>query len=173
MNYRTDVPVLKLLLLLIMLSMSPNGFAGSLDHPAGKVILTVSGNIGNTNSANKAEFDRDMLEALCVSEITVETRWTEGRQAFRGVLARKILDAVAADGEVIVARAINDYEVRIPLSDMRRYPVLFALKQNGSYMRVRDKGPIWIIYTRETFPEIDTEEISDRWVWQLSEIVIE
>ena len=173
MIYRTNAPILKLLLLLIMLSMSLNGFAGSLDHPSGKVILTVGGNIGNTNSGDKAEFDRDMLEALGVSELALETRWTEGRQVFNGVLASKILDAVAAQGKVIVARAINDYEVRIPLSDLRRYPVLFALKHNGIYMRVRDKGPIWIIYPREAFPEIDTEEISERWVWQLSEIIIQ
>lgn len=173
MIYRIDAPVLKLLLLLTLLSMSLNGLAGSLDNPTGKVILTISGNIGNTNSGDKAEFDRDMLEALGVSELALETRWTEGRQVFNGVLASKILDAVAAEGGVIVARAINDYEVRIPLSDMRRYPVLFALKQNGSYMRVRNKGPIWIVYPHETFPELDTEEISDRWVWQLSEIIIQ
>jgi len=173
MIYRIDTAVLKLLLLLTLSSMSLNGLAGSLDNPTGKVILTISGNIGNTNSGDKAEFDRDMLEALGVSELALETRWTEGRQVFNGVLASKILDAVAAEGEVIVARAINDYEVRIPFSDMRRYPVLFALKQNGSYMRVRNKGPIWIVYPHETFPELDTEEISDRWVWQLSEIIIQ
>jgi hypothetical protein len=173
MIYRADALLLKLLVLLVMLSMSPGGFAGSLDSPNGKVILTVSGNIGNTNSGNQARFDRDMLEALGVSELALETRWTAGRQVFNGVLASKVLDAVAAQGEVVVARAINDYEVKIPLSDLRRYPVLFALKQNGSYMRVRDKGPIWVIYPRETFPEIDTEEISDRWVWQLSEIIIQ
>lgn len=173
MIYRTEVSVARLLLLLITLSMSPNLLAGSLDRPSGKVILTISGNIGNSNSNGKAEFDRAMLEALGVSELSLETRWTEGRQVFTGVLASVVLDAVAASGDVLVARAINDYEVKIPLSDMRRYPVLLALKQNGNYMRVRDKGPIWIIYPRETFPEIDTEEISDRWVWQLTEIIIQ
>ncbi|MDH3537939.1 MAG: oxidoreductase, partial [Gammaproteobacteria bacterium] len=66
----------------------------------------------------------------------------------------------------------NDYQVSIPISDLRNYPVLFALKQNGSYMRVRGKGPIWIIYPRETYPELDTDQITDRWVWQLSKIVI-
>jgi len=173
MKFRIEGSKVKFLLPLILLLMSQNLFAGSLDNPTGKVILTVSGNIGNTNSGDKALFDRDMLEALGVSELALETQWTEGRQVFNGVLGSKILDAVAASGDVIVARAINDYQVKIPLSDLRRYPVLFALRHNGKYMRVRDKGPIWIVYPRETFPEIDTGEIADRWVWQLSEIIIQ
>jgi hypothetical protein len=114
-----------------------------------------------------------MLEMLGVFELALETQWTDGRQVFNGVLGSKILDAVGAQGEVIAARAINDYEVKIPVSDLRRYPVLFALKQNGRYMRVRDKGPIWIIYPWDTFPELDTEEITNRSIWQLSEIIIE
>ena len=81
--------------------------------------------------------------------------------------------AACARGEVLVAKAINEYQVKIPMSDLRRYPVLFALKQNGEYMRVRSKGPIWIIYPRETYPELDSDKISDRWVWQLSEIIIQ
>ena len=114
-----------------------------------------------------------MLEALGVSELSLSTPWTDGRQTFDGVLGEKVLDAVGASGTTIVARAINDYQVEIPLSDLRRYPVLFALKHNGNYMRVRNKGPIWIIYPRETYPELDTDLITDRWVWQLSEIIIQ
>ena len=147
--------------------------AEPLGSPGGKVILTISGNISNTNRDGTAVFDRQMLEALGVSELELTTPWTEGRQKFVGVLGSKILDAVGAEGGTIVARAINDYQVKIPLSDLRKYPVLFALKQNGAYMRVRDKGPIWIIYPRESYPELDTDLITDRWVWQLSQIVIQ
>jgi len=147
--------------------------AAALSAPAGKVILTVSGNIANTNSGGNALFDRAMLEALGVSELAQKTPWTDGQQVFTGVLGSRILEAVGARGKMIVAKAINDYQVQIPVSDLRNYPVLFALKQNGNYMRVRGKGPIWIIYPKETYPELDTDEITDRWVWQLSEMVIQ
>ena len=161
-------------ILALCLSLMPNVLvAGTLEAPVGKVILTVSGNITNTNADGKAMFDREMLEAIGVSELALETPWTDGRQVFEGILGSKILEAVGARGETIVAKAINDYQVKIPISDLRGYPVLFALKQNGSYMRVRGKGPIWIIYPREAHPELDTDEITDRWVWQLLEIVIQ
>ena len=164
----------KVILLIAALPLLPGAsLAAELAAPTGKVLLTVSGRITNTNSGGKAVFDREMLEALGVSELAQETPWTDGRQVFNGVLGHKILDAVGAEGEMIVAKAINDYHVNIPISDLRNYPVLFALKQNGSYMRVRGKGPIWIIYPRETYPELDTDQITDRWVWQLTEIVIQ
>jgi len=148
-------------------------FAASLQAPVGKVILTVSGDIEHTNVGAEAHFDRDMLEALGVSEMSLETPWTEGRQTFGGVLGSKVLDAVGARGQRLIARAINDYEVEIPLADLRRYPVLFAMKQNNNYMKVRNKGPIWIIYPRETYPELDNEETKQKWVWQLKSIHIE
>lgn len=164
----------KVVILALALSLIPNAaIAADLATPTGKVILTVSGNITTANAGGKAEFDREMLEALGTSELALTTPWTDGRQVFKGVLGSKILDAVGARGEQIVAKAINDYQVKLPVSDLRNYPVLFALKQNGSYMRVRDKGPIWIIYPRESHPELDTDQITDRWVWQLSEIVIQ
>lgn len=147
--------------------------AAGLQAPAGRVILTVSGNITHTNDGDRAVFDRDMLEALGGAELAVTTPWTDGRQVFQGVLGKRILETVGARGERMLARAINDYQVEIPLSDLRDYPVLFALKQNGKYMRVRGKGPIWIVYPRETYPELDTDVITDRWVWQLKEIIIE
>ena len=147
-------------------------FASELAKPGGKVILTVTGNIETTNAGDRAEFDRAMLEALGESEIKLETPWTDGQQHFVGVLGSRILDAVGASGETIIARAINDYQVKIPVSDLRKYPVLFALQQNGKYMRVRGKGPIWIIYPRETYPELDNDIVTDRWVWQLKEIEI-
>ncbi len=163
--------VLTLLLGLVLAPMAANG--GGLAAPTGEVILSVSGKIANTNSGDRALFDRQMLEALGIDDLTVETAWTDGRPTFSGVLGKKILDAVAADGSLIVARAINDYKVEIPLAEMRKYPILFALKQDGRYMRVRDKGPIWIIYPRETYPELDTEQYKHRWIWQLESIHIE
>lgn len=161
-----------LVLGLIVLVSTGVAVAGELARPTGKVILTISGNIENTNAGDRAEFDRAMLEALGLSELTVATAWTEGRPTFSGVLGSKILDAVGARGDEAVARAINDYEITIPISDLRRYPILFALKQDGRYMRVRDKGPIWVIYPREAFPELDNEETKQKWIWQLSSIHI-
>ena len=146
--------------------------AAPLGKPTGKVILTISGNISQTNAGEKAEFDREMLEALGMTEVKQHTPWTDGEQTFSGVLGSKILNAVGAQGVTVIARAVNDYEVEIPVSDLQNYPVLFAMKQGGRYMRLRDKGPLWIIYPYEKYPELATSETREKWIWQLSTIIV-
>ncbi len=146
--------------------------ADPLPRPQGRVILTVTGKIGNTNADGSAMFDRAMLEALGVSELTTKTVWTEGPARFEGVLASKLLEAVAAAGEIADTRAINDYKVEIPVSDFQQYPVLLALKMNGAYMRVRDKGPIWVVYPWDQYPELNDEQTKQKAIWQLNEIHI-
>ena len=39
--------------------------------------------------------------------------------------------------------ALNDYTTVIPLSDFKKYNAILALKINGKYMRIRDKGPFY------------------------------
>ncbi len=163
------IPLLALVTVLLPVA----SYADPLVAPTGKVILTVSGNIANTNVGDHAEFDREMLEAIGMTVVTQTTPWTDGEQNFSGVLGSQILDAVGARGETIIARAVNDYQVEIPVSDLRKYPVLFALKQGGRYMRLRDKGPIWIIYPHEAFPELANAETREKWIWQLSTMVIQ
>ncbi len=147
--------------------------AESLPQPSGKVILTVSGNIRNTNGDGVAEFDRAMLEALGMTELQTSTEWTTGRLIFEGVLARDLLEAVGADGTAAHAVALNDYAVEIPLADFRDYPVILALKMDGKYMRVRDKGPIWVVYPHEQYDELKAEAIQPRWIWQLRRLEIQ
>jgi hypothetical protein len=33
-------------------------------------------------------------------------------------------------------------------------------------------GPIWIVYPRDDFPELQLETVNARWVWQLTEIEV-
>ena len=44
---------------------------------------------------------------------------------------------------------------------------------NGKAMDVRNKGPIWIIYPIDEFPELKTEEISGRSIWQLDKLLVQ
>ena len=160
------------IVVLAVLLFAPPLQAAPLPTPKGKVILTVSGAIENTNAEGVAEFDRDMLEALGMTQVQMATPWTRGRPVFEGVLASALLDAVGVRGEMARAVALNDYVVEIPLDDFRRYPVVLALKMEGQFMRVRDKGPIWVVYPHEQFEELQTVEVQTRWIWQLRRLEI-
>lgn len=157
-------------LVLLAFATTPTAAIDPLPEPAGPVILTVSGTIEVTNSDQGAEFDREMLYALGLTEIRTTTAWTDGVQVFEGVLLRTVLERVGASGATMTGIAINDYVAPIPLEDVERYNVLLAALMNGEEMTVRDRGPLWIIYPREDHPELLDPQYNDRFVWQLREI---
>lgn len=156
----------------VLMLNAPAAQAGELSDPTGSVILVVGGAITNTNAAGRAEFDRTMLEALGVETLTTTTTWTDGPQVFDGVLASKVLEAVGAHGETVMATALNDYTVEIPVSDFLDYPVLLALRMNGVELTSRDKGPIWVVYPRDEYGELRDPRNDLKWIWQLRSIDI-
>jgi hypothetical protein len=140
-------------------------------EPSGPVILTVSGNIASGDDV--ARFDRAMLEALGTMTLRTSTAWTEGVREFEGVLVRDVLSTVGASGDEVVAIALNDYFTSIPTAEFQEYPVLLALRMDGDYLHIRDKGPIWIVYPRDHYPELQNPMTDKNWVWQLSRLHVE
>ena len=147
--------------------------AADLSQPNGNVILTVSGNISETNNGSVAEFDRAMLQDLAQHHVTMETPWTEGEVSFSGFHVRDLLEMVGAEGREAVATALNDYSAAIPMDDLVDRDVMIAMTMNGQPMRIRDKGPLWVIYPVDP----RTGELSvidrDRMVWQLRSLTIQ
>jgi hypothetical protein len=139
-----------------------------LAAPHGPAILSVTGAIANTNAAGRADFDIPNLEHLGLSRLTTWTPWTEGEIEFEGVLGRRLMEAVGALGTEVHAIALNGYEHTIPLGDFQSYDVLLAFRMNGAAMRVRDKGPIWIIYPWSNHPELDDFTTREKSIWQLT-----
>jgi hypothetical protein len=158
---------------LLLIAVPLQSRADPLPQPTGEVILTITGDIEHRNTADGAAFDRAMLEALGTQTLRTSSDWTDGVAEFEGVPARAVMAAVGAKGKTVIASALNDYKVEIPVSDFETYPVLFALKMDGREMTVRDRGPIWIIYPRDDFPELRNERVNARWVWQLSGLTVE
>lgn len=146
--------------------------AENLPAPQGPVILTVSGHIANTTDGETAKFDRSLLEGLGVTRITTDTPWYDEAVTFEGVLARRLLDYVGADGKTVVATALNQYSAEIPLSDFQDKGVLLALKVNGEYLAIRDKGPIFIIYPFNQNETLRNETYFARSVWQVKDLKI-
>lgn len=143
-----------------------------LPKPTDRVILTVTGDIARTNAPGRAEFDRPMLEALGMKTILTSTSWTAGTHEFVGPAGKDILAAVGGKGDTLTAIAINDYKVQLPAADFQKYPVIFAMKMDGDYMTVRTKGPLWVIYPRDQFPELLDKGLDSKWIWQLKAIDI-
>jgi hypothetical protein len=146
--------------------------AGPLGEPTDKPILTVSGKISQTNKDASAQFDRAMLEALGVTSFSTTTPWYKEPVTFEGVLLAKLMDAVGASGDRIIAIALNDYSAEVPMEDVRKFGVLLALKRDGEYMTVRDKGPLFIIYPFDSNPDLKAQKYYSRSVWQVARIEV-
>ena len=145
--------------------------AEDLAAPSGAVVLTVSGAISKPNTGHEAAFDLAMLEALPKKEIRTTTPWTDGVTTFEGFALKDLLGAVGATGETLHAVALNDYATDLPASDAER-GVVIAYKVNGDYISVREKGPLWVIYPFDDQPDLKTETIYGRSIWQLTRLEV-
>jgi len=146
--------------------------SGSLGQPAEKPMLTVSGKITVTNKDGSAQFDRAMLEGMGMISIETNTPWYKGSVKFEGVSLAKLMTAVGASGDKIVAVALNDYAVEIPMEDVKKYNVVLALKRDGEYMPVRDKGPLFIVYPYDSDPELKSQKFYSRSAWQVARLEV-
>lgn len=157
---------------LLSLCLSTTARAEALPEPKGQVLLTVSGSIEKINAEQIAIFDRDMLLDLPVTQFETTTIWTDGLQSFSGVSLHHLKEKIGMDGETIIASAINDYSVEIPLSDAKEGGPIIAYLRNGTEMSVRSKGPLWIVYPYDTVPEYRSETIYSRSIWQLDRLEV-
>ena len=148
--------------------------AKELSVPTGRVILTVTGAISNTNTANKtAEFDRQMLMDLDVITQQTGTPWTEGVDSYKGPLLRSLLTVVGAKSDTLFVQALNDYRALVPVQDSYDYDLILAMEMNGEPMGIRDKGPLFLLYPFKESPELNNEVIHNRSVWQIKAINVE
>lgn len=164
---------MRLIIMLLSFMLVTQVCAGELSKPTGKVLLTLTGNIENTNEDGKAVFDIASLEKLGMVSFQTNSPWYNGRTTFTGIPMQKLMDYVGAKGSVVKVTALNDYTTVIPVSDFKKYNVILALKINGEYMRIRDKGPLFIVYPYDSMPELNNQLFYSRSAWQVSKINIE
>lgn len=154
------------------LGMARQAAAAPLGKPQGKVVLSISGLISNTNNGDKADFDMSMIEAIGLQSFTTKTPWYKDPVTFSGVPMSKLLEIVGAKGTSITVTALNDYATDVPIEDFKAHTVILATKRDGNYMPVRDKGPLFIVYNYDSNPELQHQRFYSRSVWQVARMVV-
>ena len=139
----------------------------------GDVILTVTGKIGTTNGDKQIVMDRDMIESVGQVEYKVTDPFETKDYVYRGPLMSDLLDLwkVSSDATTMQVIALDDYAVKVPIADLRKYPVLFALQQDGQYMPVSTRGPAMLVFPYNNF-EFNQTVYNDYWAWQIKAIDI-
>lgn len=145
----------------------------ALQPPQGPVVLQVSGQIEVRNQGAVAALDMAALKALPQQSFTTQTPWEQKPVAFSGPLLRDVLKLVKARGQQMKAVALNDYRVKLPVSDATQHPVIVALTMDGQPIPVRTKGPLFIVYNFDAKKELQHKTYYERSVWQLKAIEVE
>lgn len=143
---------------------------GKAPAASSRVILTVSGRI--SAPGGEARFDRDTLEGLGTDGFDTKTPWYNGPVRFDGVRMSRLMQAVGASGSTVNAVALNDYSTEIPISDFEQFGVILALKRDGAYMPVRDKGPLFIVYPYDRSAELHSQLYYSRSAWQVAKLIV-
>jgi hypothetical protein len=144
-------------------------FSSAAADEAQDVILTLT---STTQPDVMAEFTLEELDAFGERQFTTTTSWTTGSQTFTGISLDVFLAAQGIDSGTILASAINDYTVEIPLADATADGPMIAYRMNGEEMSIRDKGPLWIVYPYDGNTDYQAEVIYSRSIWQLDRIAI-
>jgi hypothetical protein len=143
----------------------------SIPAPKDSAVLSVTGRIGTKNSGDSIQMDMATIESVGLVDYKVNDPFEKRPTVFRGVLMSDLLDLwkVDKDATTLEMIALNDYKVDVPISDLRQYPVFFAVQQDGKYMPVSTRGPAMLVYPYDNFT-FDRKKYDDFWIWQIKSI---
>jgi hypothetical protein len=164
--------------------------ASEAQKPAGPVLLTIVGNVTETNrppfdesqdlffkyherSFERAfEFDRAMLEALGTSKAEIAYTGWPRPVTVEGPLLRDVLTMAGAQEGKIRITALDGFASELEYKDLAEQDWIVALKADGRPLSVGQRGPSWVVYARRDGKPAGTED-ELRWPWAAFLIEIE
>ena len=143
---------------------------GIVPATAENIILTIDGDIAGSAPVDMTISD---IEALASATVVTSTPWHENPVRFEGVQLSALLEKAGAKGNTLSVLALNNYRSEIPVSDIAEHDVILAYKQDGEYMPVSDKGPLFIVYPFDANADLNNEVYYGRSAWQVRSITVE
>lgn len=137
---------------------------------AGEALLSVR------HGEREVSFDQRRIERLPWRRVDTSTAWTEGVRRFEGPLLRDVLEQAGFAPEAgarITLVAWNDYEISVAADDFYRWDVILARSMDGAPLTLDDHGPLWVVYPRDDFAELQDSRFDHRWVWMLRRLEVE
>ncbi|MEZ8859266.1 hypothetical protein [Vibrio sp. 10N.247.311.51] len=123
------------------------------------------------HSGKKHALSREQLLTLPQTEITTILPWVEGLTVYSGVTLQTVLENMDLPiSPQVTFVALNDYKIAVPKEDFDTYEPIIAIKKNGEFMSVRQKGPYWLIYPISANPETNTPDFHAKMIWQIRDI---
>jgi hypothetical protein len=153
--------------------------------PSGPVVLTVVGDIANTNRGaldpavdrlvhhheqafeSAAVFDRARLEALGMESRQVGLSFQPEAQEIEGPPLAAGLEAVGAGPGPLCVLALDGFQVEITPKDLEAHDWLLGLKRNGRDLGLGDFGPAWLVFSPAADNNVASSEEAEMWPYQV------
>ena len=133
-------------------------------------VLTLR-NPGINGPHGEIRFSRADLEALEQATIKTGNPFIDTVAEFRGPSAHQIVDMIGRAGASHVRLiAANDYYVEVEIAELEKYRPVLAIAMDGEPLSRRDKGPVWLMYPIDSYPELQDSVYNSRLIWQLRTI---
>jgi len=154
-----------------------------VEKPAGRVILTASGNITETNrgtydekrdvlfkyheiSFEKAfEFDEGMLLLLDQERVRAQTPETGKPVTLQGPTLKSVLKMLGVEQPQMVRfLALDGYATELDAKAIEAKDWIVAVTVDGRPLEIGGLGPIWVVYRPDNPPHVN-EDDELTWPW--------
>jgi len=139
-----------------------------------RTVLTIS---WADSHATPIKFSLVALEKLEHKKLVMELPpnfGLSGKHEWSGVPLRSVLAAAKATHfSTLRVVALDGYQVSIPAEDLVRYDPLLAYQRDGQYIAIRDRGPLFLVYPFDQYPELQKVLFMNRTIWQASTIILQ
>ncbi|ENM5881078.1 oxidoreductase [Vibrio metoecus] len=99
--------------------------------------------------------------------------WLQGEHQFTGFRVSDLLSYLQQDQvSSVTFIALNDYAANISIADIEQYEPIVAYYLDGTEMKIRNKGPFWLVYNLDKNPKLNNPIYYTHMVWQISHILI-
>jgi hypothetical protein len=110
------------------------------------------------------------IQSLPKTTYTTELPWDKGIAEFTGVKLSTLLTHVYGSiPERIDISGLNNYHATISREDIVSYQPILAYQKDKHYVKVRNKGPYWVVYPLNLYPELNRTKYHAQMVWQVNE----
>jgi hypothetical protein len=95
--------------------------------------------------------------------------WIEKTTTYTGVKLSGILEKYKITNEWLQLTALNDYSIEVPIADADK-GAFIAYLIDGKQIKIRDKGPLWLLYPFNENKALDIDMYHNQSIWQLKVI---
>jgi hypothetical protein len=141
---------------------------------AGTLDVEITGKIGNFTDASRKIFflSENNVVSMKKYSIVTSTNWTN-KETFSGFSGEDLMEKIKAQGDSLEFHCLDEYVYAVPISDIKKYHLIFAYERNGKRMPVRELGPLALIYPRSEYPEeLSGSDTDAKFIWQIKKIIV-